>query len=146
MDQSAFISWCMRDGVMFINKIALKLLNIQFIKFILVGGINTVFGLIIYILFLEAFEVDKVFALLATYIVGITFNFFSIGLGVFRKIKLTTFAPFFCTYIVIYGINYVLLDYLVGSGHSEIMGQVLLVLPMALLAFSILKIIYAKID
>ena len=129
---------------MWLTKLASQLLDIHFIKFILVGGVNTLFGLLAYIFFLKIVGVDKAVALLATYVVGIIFNFFSIGLGVFKNIKLRFFLPFVGNYIVLYVINYLLLDYLVTMGLSAILGQTILVLPMALMSFAILKVIFSK--
>lgn len=144
--QLLFINGFIKGGTMLLYKLAAKLLQYQFVKFIFVGGVNTLFGLLAYIIFLQVFGVDKGLALVATYAVGIIFNFFSIGVGVFKKIKITIFFPFICNYICLYIVNYLLLSYLVGRGISAVCGQVILVLPMALLSFFVLKIIFSKIE
>ena len=124
--------------------ILLKFSGHQFIKFIVVGGVNTLVGLLAYILFLKGFDLDKGYALAATYVFGMIFNFFSIGLGVFKTLKSKIFLPFTCNYLVLYIINFLLLDYMVVSGISALVGQIILVLPMAILSFHILKFIFSK--
>lgn len=106
----------------------------QFIRFLAVGVINTLFGQSVYAALILAGLHPQLSLLLAA-ISGILFNFQSIGRLVFRdKGRL---LPFVVCYGVAYAINALALGLLIHISLSPIVAQLLLVLPVALLTFGL---------
>ncbi|MGC6512565.1 MAG: GtrA family protein [Parvibaculales bacterium] len=116
----------------------------QFYRFLLIGGINTVFGYCVFVICLVGGGFSKDMSLVATYVLGMTFNFFSIGHGVFANLRMKAVLPFIFIYITVFAINLGLLECFVTSGVHELLAQAVLVLPMALISFAGFKLIFAK--
>ena len=106
----------------------------RFMRFLLAGGINTLFGFVAYSTFIFA-GMEVWLALLSGMIVGTAFNFFTTGGYVFRELLLARFPRFVMCYLLVYGINLVLLDLLGAWLSDKILSQAILVFPMALVAY-----------
>ncbi len=102
-------------------------------RFLGVGLINTVFGYAIYAL-LILFNMPYLGALLMATIVGVIFNYFSIGRLVFKsKSGAHTFAKFIAAYGVVYCINATTLKLLINNLQiNPYIGQALCI-PLSVL-------------
>jgi putative flippase GtrA len=118
----------------------------QVIRFILVGGLNTLFGFLVYSGFILLDSPTWV-ALLGSNVAGIIFNFFTIGGMVFFDLSPMRFPLFVLSYTAVYVINLELIDLVIAISHGRIaamehgriVAQAILVLPMAVLSYLILR-------
>lgn len=76
----------------------------QFIRFVLVGGLNTMFGYGIYCLMIWL-GLSYWWATLVANVLGVLFNFKTIGILVFRNPDNRLFWRFISCYIFAYGLN-----------------------------------------
>ena len=82
------------------------------INFLLTGILNTLFGYALYSLLIYI-EINYKLALLFSYFIGITFNFISYKIFVFKiNYSYARFAKYFCSYLITYYINILLLSQL----------------------------------
>jgi len=82
------------------------------INFLLIGILNTIFGYALYSLFIYI-ELNYKLALLLSYFFGIVFNFLSYKIFVFKiNYSYARFAKYFCSYLITYYINILLLSQL----------------------------------
>jgi putative flippase GtrA len=122
-----------------------KIVSRRFIRFLLVGGLNTLFGFLAYSAFI-ALGLPTWAALLAGNLAGIAFNFFTIGGMVFWNLSLSRVPPFVLCYLVIYLINLGLIDWTSALVGGRILAQAILALPMAVVAYLILRsFVFGKI-
>lgn len=112
--------------------------NRQFISFLFIGIVNTMFGYGMYAVLLYA-GLHYAWAGMLSTIAGILFNFKTIGTGVFRSkenILIFRFAS-------VYGINYCFstagISLLGIAGLSPYIGGAIMLLPAALLSFILNK-------
>jgi len=77
---------------------------LQFLRFLIVGVANTVFG---YGVFAAAviLGLAPFLALIVTYVIGVTFNYFTTARLVFGRSSLASFPAFVLAYVVIYAFN-----------------------------------------
>ena len=108
----------------------------RFVKFLGVGGLNTLFGFAVYALFALT-ELSTFMVLLVSNIAGITFNFFTTGGFVFRDLGLARVPRFLISYGAIFVINLKLLEWLAPLYGGRIWAMAIIVLPMALLSYFI---------
>ncbi len=106
----------------------------RFIRFLFAGGVNTLFGFAVYSALILA-GIAVWLALLAGTLLGTIFNFFTTGGYVFRDISRARVPRFVICYLILYGINFILLDGLSGWLDDKIIAQAILIIPMALLSF-----------
>jgi putative flippase GtrA len=111
-----------------------KLLHNKIIRFFLVGGLNTAFGYGLFSLLIYAgmhYALDSFICI----ILGILFNFKTIGSLVFKNKNNMLIFKFFG----VYGINYVLsvlfLAIFKHFGINEYIGGAILVVPMGLFGY-----------
>ena len=86
------------------NKFRTCFLNKTFIRFLLVGLLNTAFGVGLYCLFIYFGVVYKLAVLLST-VLGVLFNFKTIGILVFKNKNNHLILRFILSYVVVYVIN-----------------------------------------
>ncbi len=110
----------------------------QFIRYLLVGCLNTLFGFLAYSGFV-LLDLPTWIALLAGNVVGIVFNFFTIGGMVFFDLSPARFPLFVLSYAVIYFINLELIGLVSTLVHGRIAAQAILVLPLAMLSYLIMR-------
>ncbi len=123
-----------------ILNLAAKFWNNQFLRFLLVGGINTVFGYCMYALF-TFMGLHYSIAMLLAQISGVIFNFYTTGRIVFNNSDARLFIRFFCVYITIYMVNVLLLGAFEQASYNMYIAGALLILPNALLSFFLNKIL-----
>jgi putative flippase GtrA len=109
----------------------------RFIRFLIAGGLNTLFGFAVYsgAILMGA----PVWAgLLIANVTGIVFNFMTTGGYAFRSRVLSRFPRFAGAYLLIYLVNWALIRGLRIWVPDAIVAQAILTLPMALLSYFIM--------
>jgi putative flippase GtrA len=106
------------------------------VRFFAVGLLNTIFGYSCFA-FLLYVGIHYALALMISTIVGVLFNFKSIGVLVFKSHNNRLIFRFVAVYIFVYGVNVALLKFLYLMGVDLYYGAAILIIPMALLAFVI---------
>ncbi|MFZ2307999.1 MAG: GtrA family protein [Rhodoferax sp.] len=102
-----------------------------FVRFLIAGAVNTLFGLLIYsIAIASGLAVWQ--ALLAGILAGLGFNFVTTGGYVFRDLTPIRFFRFAAAYLLVYAVNLGLVTLLSRWMDSAIWIQVILTIPMAL--------------
>lgn len=112
-------------------------INERFFKFLFVGFINTIFSYFLYAIFiLIGFSAHL--ALFFQYVLGVLWNFKTTGVFVFKnKNNYLIFKFVFC-YIVIFLINSIFLK--ISMRYlNEYLAQAILILPIAMMSFILLK-------
>ncbi|TAN34191.1 GtrA family protein [Patescibacteria group bacterium] len=110
----------------------------KFIRFLAVGGINTIFGYGVFALMIFFGLHYALAALLAT-ILGVLFNFQTVGRLVFASYRRDLLFKFVGVYAFTYLINLVFLCFLNLKGVSNYVSGAILILPMAFIAFYLNK-------
>ncbi len=111
----------------------------KFVKFLFVGFINTVFSYIIYAAIVTILGSPTI-SLLISYIIGILFNFQTTGRIVFKNKDNSLLFKFISCYLLTFVINGSFLKFLTGSmGVDKYLSQAILVFPVAMLSFLLLK-------
>jgi len=113
--------------------------NSKFIKFILVGILNTAFGYSLFALFIFL-NIHYSLAVFLSTVLGVLFNFKTIGKLVFDSHDNSLIFRFIAVYVLLYLINISCLWFFKISGFENmyINGFVLLV-PLALISFVLNK-------
>jgi putative flippase GtrA len=108
----------------------LKSPDSPFVRFLIAGGVNTLFGLLVYSIAITlSFEVWQ--ALLVGVLAGVVFNFLTTGGYVFRDLTPTRFLRFTVVYLLVYFVNLGLFIFLSRWLNSAIWIQTILTIPMA---------------
>lgn len=116
------------------NRMPTRILNIRFIKFLAVGVINTIFGYGLFSLFIWLGLHYSIAIGLAT-ILGVLFNFKTIGGLVFASHDNAKIFKFMMVYAIVYMVNVVgMYAMLKIESNAYISGAVLL-LPLAVLSY-----------
>jgi putative flippase GtrA len=115
----------------------------RFIKFLFVGGLNTVFGYGMYALFTYLGFHYSLASLFST-IIGVLFNFITVGQLVFHNKNKRLLIKFAGVYVVIYLLNLLGLRVLHVLHFNLYLAGALLVLPLALLSYGMNKKIVFK--
>jgi putative flippase GtrA len=121
-----------------LNDIFNRFFNDQFFRFLIIGGINTLFGFLIYS-FCIARGVEVESAIIIGTILGVVFNFITTGGGVFRQLSLKNLPRFLLTYILIYVVNIYLYKLISKNIASPILIQGILAIPLSLLSYFIMS-------
>jgi putative flippase GtrA len=114
------------------------LLNSQFLRFIIIGLINTIFGYSIYAILIFV-GLTYFYAIGLSTIIGIIFNFKTIGRYVFKSKSNYLIFRFFGVYLFIFIINCVLIKTFINLGLNAYLAGATTVLPMAILSFILNK-------
>ena len=115
----------------------MKFTEHRIIRMFLAGGINTLFGLLVFSMGNLA-GLQNWLSLLLSLIFGVIFNFFTTGGYVFRQLTPSRFPKFVIAYFLVYALNLLLISQLTKVTHSEIISQTMLCLPLALLSYYLL--------
>lgn len=111
----------------------------KFVKYLFVGFMNTVFSYLVYAIVVTITS-RATFSLAFSYIIGILFNFQTTGRIVFDNRDNKLIVKFFLSYLTTFFINRYSLDTLVNTmGCDKYLSQALLVFPIALISFMLLK-------
>ncbi len=108
----------------------------KFLRFLLVGGLNTIVGFIIFSLAIYVTSGNVGLSLAANIGVGVFFNFLSYGYGVFRNLGGRRFVKFVCAYAVLYAVNYFALAIMAGSGVNVYLAQFINLFSLAPISYS----------
>ncbi len=106
----------------------------QFIKFLIVGGFNTLVGYAIFTGFILASTPSTV-AVIGTTVIGALFNFASTGWIVFRSSETTLLPRFMVVYAGQCVVNVAMLRALELTGVTPLMAQALLIPLLTILSF-----------
>ncbi|GGI46226.1 hypothetical protein GCM10008018_16060 [Paenibacillus marchantiophytorum] len=110
----------------------------KFFKFLVIGGINTIFGYSLYALFIF-FHLHYAVATLFSTIIGIFFNFKTIGSIVFKNKNNRLLLKFFIVYGIIYFLNITIMYFLNSLLMNQYFTGAITVLPLAILSFFLNK-------
>jgi putative flippase GtrA len=110
----------------------------QFVRFIVVGGLNTLFGFAVYSAAILVGGPVWV-ALAAGNVAGTAFNFVTTGGYVFRSMVLARFPRFASVYLVMYLCNWMLIRWLSPLIPDPIIAQAILTPPMTLISYVLMK-------
>ncbi len=110
----------------------------RLLKFFLVGGLNTLFGYSVYSLFIYIGLHYSIASLLST-VLGVLFNFKTTGMLVFKSRDNRLIFKFVGVYVVVYVVNVGLLKALHSFGVDLYLSGAILVLPLAMLSYVLLK-------
>ena len=109
----------------------------------IVGLLNSIFGFLVFIIFaFTGLSTWKV--LLISNLIGILFNFFTIGNFVFFEAKISQIPKFLISYIVIYLTYLGLITYLEPIFSSRIVAMGIIVVPIAILTYLIQRFFVYK--
>lgn len=110
----------------------------RFVVYLAVGVMNTVFGYVCFVVFLRLHLHYSLAALFST-ILGVLFNFRTVGWIVFRNRDNRLLLRFIGVYAVVYGLNVLGLRLLSNLGVDPYWGGAALLLPAAMLSYFLLK-------
>jgi putative flippase GtrA len=110
----------------------------RFFRFLVVGGINTVFGYSIFAL-LIFIGLNYILAITLGTIIGIIFNFKTVGSIVFKSHNNSLIIRFFAVYGVTYLFNLFGLSIFNHYHVSNYISGAILILPAAVIAFLLNK-------
>lgn len=114
------------------------MLNNRFVRFLIVGGINTAFGYGVYALLIFLKFHYAVAALLAT-ILGVLFNFKTTGTIVFNSSDNSLLFKFIGVYTIIYVVNTGALKVFHSYDVDMYLAGAVMLLPTAVLSFLLNK-------
>jgi len=103
-----------------------------------VGGVNTLFGYSVFALF-TLIGLHYVLAALLATICGILFNFKTTGTIVFRNRDNRLILRFFGVYLITYSLMVGLLKLFDMAGVIPLVGGAIIVLPLAVFSFLLMK-------
>jgi len=110
----------------------------RLLRFLVAGGVNTLFGFAIYSAAI-VLGAQVWVALLTGLAAGIIFNFFSTGWYVFRDLAISRWPRFVLCYLATYGLNLQLIEWLTGWIANPILSQAILSLPMAVFTYFLME-------
>jgi putative flippase GtrA len=126
-----------------LERAAVLLRSSRFLRFIVAGAVNTLFGYAVYGagILLGA---PVWMALLAGTVAGTVFNFFTTGGYAFRQLALRRYPSFVACYLLVYAGNLVLLGWLSAWIADKLVAQAMLVVPMALVSYVLMaRVVFA---
>lgn len=115
-----------------------KLIDGRFLKFLVVGGINTLFGYSVFALLIW-FGIPYPIAMILSTVAGVLFNFKTTGQLVFSNRNNALLIRFIGVYTILYFLNLFSLKALLAVHLNIYLASALLVLPMALVSFILNK-------
>ena len=116
----------------------------QFIRFVLVAILNTLFGYGVYSILL-LLGIHYSLAILCSTVLGVIFNFKTYGLLVFKNNNNKLIFRFILVYCVVYLVNTGGIALLKTFGISDYIAGALMLVPVGLLGYILNKIfVYSK--
>jgi putative flippase GtrA len=110
----------------------------------LAGAINTLFGYAVYSLGI-ILGAQVWLALLAGMLLGSVFNFLTTGGYAFRQLSRQRYPRFVVCYLVVYGINLLLIDAMSLWTTDKLVSQAILLVPLAMLSYALMvRLVFAK--
>lgn len=115
-----------------------RLLSYSFVRFMLVGILNAIFGYLMFAFFIFIRFHYAIAALLST-IIGVIFNFFTTGRLVFNNKDNYRLIWFVMVYVVVYFINVGCLWVFNQYHVSNYLAGLVLIVPMGILGYGLNK-------
>ena len=115
-----------------------RLFDDRFIRFLLIGLLNTVVGYGLYAAFV-LMGLDPVIAMSAAFCLGVGFNFLSTGRVVFSNTDVWRLPRFVLAYAIVYVANLLLLKMLLTLGLHALAAQALSLPVVVVCTFLILR-------
>lgn len=115
-----------------------RLWSIPFLRFLVVGGINTAFGYSVFALFI-LIGLHYVLAALLGTICGILFNFKTTGTLVFKNRDNRLIFRFFGVYLITYSLMIGFLKLFDMAGVIPLVAGAIIALPMAVVSFLLMR-------
>jgi putative flippase GtrA len=106
----------------------------EFLRFIVVGGVNTLFGFSIYSMCIYL-GVGYFFSSAAALGAGVVFNHRTIGKYVFNSGNRKSFFPFAGCYLIVFSLTVILLELLGVAGANPYVSGFVVSIPMAVLSY-----------
>ncbi|MGA2612730.1 MAG: GtrA family protein [Spirochaetia bacterium] len=116
------------------KELMLRILNIRFARFLLIGFVNTVFGYTAFF-FVSLTGLHYLIILLISTCLGILFNFFTVSRIVFKNKENKLLLRFFIVYGITYLLNAALIKILKISISNILVIQAILTLPLAVFSY-----------
>ena len=117
-----------------------KLIDHRFLMFLVVGAANTAFNYGIYV-FLIFVGFGHIVAASIAFVIGLLVNFRTQGKLVFKTRNKNSFKLYVVSWIGIYFVNIGSLDLLVRMGVNSYLAGALMIPPIAILAFLVLRFV-----
>jgi putative flippase GtrA len=111
-----------------------RLWAIQLLRFLVVGGINTLFGYGVFALFI-LLHMHYVLAALLAQICGVLFNFKTYGALVFKNKNNRLILRFIGVYLVTYLLTIGLIKIFNNYGINNLIAGAIILLPVSLIGF-----------
>lgn len=122
------------------TSIVRRALEHRFLRFLVVGGLNTVFGYSVFALFIVLKVPYQIAALFST-ILSVLFNFKTYGTLVFGSHDNRLVFRFFLVYAICYVVGLAPLAWAKAHGVPILIMAAIFVLPMAALSFSLNRLL-----
>ena len=108
----------------------------RILRFLVVGGLNTLVGYLIFVA-IVTLPIPRALAVVVSTVIAVCFNYQSTGKVVFGAGDPAAFKRFIGSYAVLCAVQYVLLEGLIALGFHVYLASAMLLLPMAALAYVI---------
>lgn len=108
--------------------------DVRFVNYLLVGGLNTLFGYGVFTLMIWA-GLHYSVAIAGSTVLGTLFNFKSTGALVFKSNDNSRIVRFLLVYGVVYCVNVLGVAILIRVGLNAYYSGMVMILPLALLAY-----------
>ena len=116
----------------------------EILRFIAAGGINTLFGYVIYSLGI-LLGAPVWIALLIGMLLGTVFNFFTTGGYAFRQLSAKRYPRFVACYLLVYGVNILMIEILSRWISNSLVTQAILLVPLATLSYVLMaRLVFVK--
>ena len=116
----------------------------EILRFIVAGGINTLFGYAIYSLGI-LLGAPVWIALLIGMLLGTVFNFFTTGGYAFRQLSAKRYPRFVACYLLVYGVNILMIEILSRWISNSLVTQAILLVPLATLSYVLMaRLVFVK--
>ncbi|MDD5693582.1 MAG: GtrA family protein [Patescibacteria group bacterium] len=116
----------------------IKKIDKRFIKFLFVGGLNTLFGYGLFAFFIFL-HFNYLVAITFGTIIAIIFNFKTTGLIVFKSNDNKLIFKFFGVYLIVYILNVIGLRIFNQFNVSNYIAGAVLLLPIAIISFLLMR-------
>lgn len=116
-----------------------KRLDYTFIRFVIVGIVNTAFGVGLYCLFIY-FGISYRLSVLFSTVLGVLFNFKTIGIFVFKNKDNRLLFRFIASYVIVYFVNIgVIYLFLRLTSLGDYLGGIMATPIVAIISFFLQK-------
>lgn len=120
----------------YVAALTVRLLDARFFRFLVAGGVNTVFGYGVFYIFLRL-SGSPIFALAVGTVFGVIFNFFTTGSFVFRVMERRRFWRFIAVYAIVFVYNAIGIKTLQRLGIDPAVGGLMLLPGAVVLSYAL---------